>query len=151
MKKQRFSLSVHTTKTKPKSEVNFTSLLLCIKNARKPSFDTLVFNRANQRKNRCLCGLQAVCPMITHSSIRRTIPVAFIYKSPFMLLFFGTIICLFGGFMQKCKKDFSVSFFSHFSKCFLLTAYLFLLYYQCETCGSNRLRKEENYAKRNIT
>ena len=38
-----------------------------------------------------------------------------------MLLFFGTIICLFGGFMQKCKKHFSVSFFSHFSKCFLLT------------------------------
>ncbi len=54
------------------------------KAAPKPVFDTNAFSGANQRNPQCLCGFQAVCPIITHSSILRTIPVAFIYKSPFI-------------------------------------------------------------------
>ena len=38
----------------------------------------------NQKKHQYLCGFQAVCPIITHSSTRRTIPVAFVYLSPFL-------------------------------------------------------------------
>ena len=53
--------------------------------------------------------------------------------------------------MPKCKKDFSVSFLQPFLKMLFVDSVPFLLYYQCEACGSNRLRKEENYAKRNIT
>ena len=49
------------------------------KNRPKPDFDTNASGGANQRKAQCLCGFQAVCPIITQASIRRTIPVAFIY------------------------------------------------------------------------
>ena len=49
------------------------------KNRQKPDFDTDAFNGANQRKPYCLCTFQAVCPIIPHSSILLTIPVAFIY------------------------------------------------------------------------
>ena len=52
--------------------MNITSLLLCIKIEEKPSF---------------YAGYDNFCSIITHSSMRRTIPVAFIYNSPVNVIF----------------------------------------------------------------
>ena len=70
-----------------KSEGTFPSLLLCIKTAQN-SILTPMRSVGQTCNPQCLCGFQAVCPIITHSSIRRTIPVAFIY-----LLLFSTLKC----------------------------------------------------------
>ena len=74
------------------------------KNRPKTYLDTLVFNRANYRKTLCLCGVQAVCPIITQASTRLTIPVAFILSNLLIYLFFvqfllqcPTSACVYGA------------------------------------------------------
>ena len=62
------------------------------KNRSNPVFDTNTFRGAKRRKPYCLCGFQAVCPIITHSSILLTIPVAFIVSRTPLIGIVGDVL-----------------------------------------------------------
>ena len=74
------------------------------KNRPKTYLDTLVFNRANYRKTLCLCGVQAVCPIITQASTRLTIPVAFILSNLLIYLFFVQFLLRYPTYSSAFKS-----------------------------------------------
>ena len=97
------------------------------KNRRKPIFDTNAFNGANQRKIQCLCGFIALGVIIPHSSIRQTMPVAFIYKSllnlQIVLLVFakqGDLYCAASLFANHACSLPSFFLIANFCLCFCL-------------------------------
>ena len=69
------------------SEVNFTSLFLCIKNTENPVLTPMRSMGQTSENPSVYEDFDNFCPIITHSSILRTIPVAFIYKNSLLCKF----------------------------------------------------------------